>query len=90
MIWLKKLTELEVSNLIKKGGLLIYCYHWDRYQEADWSDRFLVLKTRKQNHSINRTVATLNLRNGYKSQKETTLLWRNGEHWAYIPVKGNK
>jgi hypothetical protein len=88
MIFLKNLSEFEVSTLIKKGGMLLYSLNWKRYQEPGYADRFLVLKTRKQNHSINRRVTTINVRNGSKSDKETTLIWRNSQYWAYIAPKG--
>jgi len=85
MIHLKDLSEFDISTLIKKGGMLIYALNWKRYQEPLFADRYLVLKTRKQNHSINRRVTTINVRTGNKSDKETTLLWRNRYNWAYIP-----
>ena len=87
MIHLKDLSEFDISTLIKKGGMLLYSLNWKRYREPHFADRFLVLKTRKQNHSINRRVTTINVRNGYKSDKETTLIWRNRQYWAYIPPK---
>jgi len=88
MIFLKNLSEFEISHLVKKGGMLLYSLNWKRYQEPGFADRFLVLKTRKQNHSINRSVTTINVRNGNKGGKETTLIWRNRQYWAYIAPKG--
>ena len=97
MIFLKNLSEFEISTLIKKGGMLIYSLNWKRYQEPGFADRFLVLKTRKQNHSINRrvTLHNINIQTQSKAlsqaflQKmvDTTRLWRKRQYWAYIPPK---
>jgi len=89
MIFLKNLSEFEISTLFKKGGMLIYSLNWKRYQEKGFSDRFLVLKTRKQNHSINRRVTLHNLNIQVHLQKvvDNTKIWRNRQYWAYIPPK---
>ena len=89
MIHLKSLSEFEISTLIKKGGMLIYSLNWKRYQEPGFADRFLVLKTRKQNHSINRRVTLHNINIQVQLQKmvDTTKMWRNRQYWAYIPPK---
>ena len=87
MIHLKSLSEFEISTLIKKGGMLLYSLNWKRYQETGFADRFLVLKTRKQNHSINRRVTGYNIRIHSEKELNTTKLWRNRQYWAYIPPK---
>ena len=90
MIFLKNLSEFEISTLIKKGGMLLYSLNWKRYQEPGFADRFLVLKTRKQNHSINRRVTLHNINIQVHLQKmvDTTKMWRDRQYWAYIPPKG--
>jgi hypothetical protein len=87
MIHLKDLSEFDVAHLIKKGGMLIYSLNWKRYQEHNFADRFLVLKTRKQNHMLNRRVSAYNLRIHSKKELNTTLLWQWRQYWAYIPPK---
>jgi|7_EtaG_2_1085326.scaffolds.fasta_scaffold64676_1 hypothetical protein len=87
VIFLKNLSEFDIAHLIKKGGLLLYSLNWERYQEHNFADRFLVLKTRKQNHSINRRVTGYNIRIHSEKELNTTKIWRNRQYWAYIPPK---
>ena len=87
MILLRDQSEFDISHLIKKGGLLIYSLNWERYQEPGFSDRFLVIKTRKYNHSINRRVTGYNIRIHFEKELNTTDIWRKRNCWAYIPPK---
>ena len=89
MLFLKNMSEFDITHLIKKGGMLLYSLNWERYQEKGFADRFLVLKTRKQNHMLNRRVTLHNINIQVHLQKvvDTTKIWRNRQYWAYIPPK---
>ena len=87
MILLKNLSQLEIGHLLKKGGMLLYSLNWEKYKQPGYADRFLIVKTRKQNHSINYRVTTINVRTGNKGDKQTTHIWGNRDCWAYIAPK---
>ena len=87
MIHLKNLSEFDITHLIKKGGMLVYSLNWKRYREPGFADRFLVLKTRKQNHMLNRRVTAHNIRIHQEKMLNTTTIWHKRKYWAYIPPK---
>ena len=87
MIELKDMPEFELTHLIKKGGMLIF---------KPSGERYLVIKTRKRNHMLQRKLTIYSLKtqqttsvgnNTFQDDCTTDKIWRYRNKWAYIPPK---
>tara|TARA_R110001583_G_scaffold189716_1_gene353437 strand:+ start:64 stop:318 length:255 start_codon:yes stop_codon:yes gene_type:complete len=83
MIELKDMPEFELTHLIKKGGMLIF---------KPSGERYLVIKTRKRNHMLQRklTIYSLKTQEVALADCSTDKIWRYRNKWAYIPPTKKK
>jgi|TARA_Y100000310_G_scaffold307077_1_gene348871 predicted NAD/FAD-dependent oxidoreductase len=87
MIYLKDMSEFDITHLVQKGGMLIHNNDWSM---PKWASRYLITKKRKQTHMLNHSLKLFDIKEMKEDDWSTTKLWRKRHFWAYIPPTKKK